>query len=84
MKNTENRTGLMEVYRASFRNFTLAAAQLQNLPADPIAQETALAEVEQARQAYSRSRDALVPTLLGRYEGGYSVRAARCEAVGCC
>ena len=87
MKNIEKRTGLMEVYRASFKNFTLAAAQLRDLPADPIAQEMALAEVERARQAHSRSRDALVPVLLGRYASGCSgqgVGAERCEAAACC
>ena len=86
MKSRENRAGLMAVYRASFKKFTLAAAQLRNLPADSIPQEMALAEVEQARQAYSLSRDALVPGLLGRYAAGsgHRVCAERCEAVGCC
>lgn len=83
MKNIENRNGLMEVYRTSFKNFTLAAAQLQELPAtDAIAREMALAEVEKARHAYSRSRDALAMLLAG--PAGQDVQTCRCEAVGCC
>jgi len=85
MKNIEDRNGLMEVYRASFKDFTVAAARLQNLPADPIAQEMALAEVERARQAHSRSRDALVPVLLGRFaEPSATQSAERREAAVCC
>jgi hypothetical protein len=85
MKTTEDRNGLMEVYRASFKDFTAAAARLQDLPDDPIAQEMALAEVERARRAHSRSRDALVPVLLGGFAGPSAARCAeRREAVVCC
>ena len=85
MKNKRHRTGLIEAYRTSFKHFTLAAEQLQDLPSDPVARELALAEVEQARKAHSRSRDALVPGLLDSdvptSVGEFPVK---CEAATCC
>ncbi|MEQ1883797.1 MAG: hypothetical protein ABL967_01965 [Bryobacteraceae bacterium] len=70
MTTTNNyRNGLWEAYRTSFKNFTLAAEKLQTAPAaDPIAHEMALEELERARTAHSRSRDALAPGLLGKRE----------------
>jgi hypothetical protein len=92
MKKNHNITGrpngedgaLMEAYRISFKRFTAAAAQLDQLPAaDFIAREMALTKVEQARAAHSRSRDALVPKLMGSSTARSAATNTR-EAVGCC
>jgi len=68
MTKTKNyRTGLWEAYRTSFKNFTLAAEKLQATPvSDTIAREMAMEQVERARAAYSRSRDAFMPELSGK------------------
>ncbi|MEQ1947580.1 MAG: hypothetical protein ABL995_10345 [Bryobacteraceae bacterium] len=85
MKITKTyRTGLWEAYRTSFKTFTLATEKLQTVPgADPIAQEMALAEVEHARAAHSRSRDALVPELLGKVENPSDTEGQQ-QAYICC
>ena len=84
MKTQNHRNRLWEAYRTSFKNFTLAAGQLQNVPAsDTIAREMALAEAERARAAYSRSRDALVPALLpNSATESFAIEQHECAA--CC